>query len=378
MQRIIRIFLLCGGLCLAQGLPAQKVTELKFTDVRQAAGRGEAVITGQGFTPASGSFFGRLSGELDSQVRKEVRDLGKNSAGIAVRFRTNSKCIGARWTLLNNFTMAHMAGTGIRGLDLYSYTDGEWIYAGTAQPNGKESSNIFRRGMDGEYRDYMLYLPLYDGVTELAIGIDSNAVLEHPGVRSLVPGENGRPIVFYGTSITQGGCVSRPGMAYPAIIGRKLNKETVNLGFSGNGRMDKSMAGAIAGMEASAIVVDCLPNCTYDIVRDSTEYFIKTIAAAHPQRPVYMVSNYCYPYQYLDAAFREELLKEDALWYSLYLKMRKEGLKNIRFVDLSGGGKMKKAPAGPDHEGTVDGVHLTDLGSMRLAEIYCKILGRKN
>lgn len=378
MRYIIRIFLFCSVMCMAQGLAAQKVADLKFTDVQQAAGRGEVVVTGQGFAPAPGSFFGRLPGRLDSHVRKEVWDLGKNSAGIAVRFRTNSKCIGARWTLLNNFNMAHMAGTGIRGLDLYSYTDGEWIYAGIAQPNGKESANIFRRGMDGDYRDYILYLPLYDGVTELAIGIDSNAVLERPGVQSLLPGVNGKPVVFYGTSITQGGCVSRPGMACPAIIGRELNKETINLGFSGNGRMDKIMADAIADMEASAIVVDCLPNCNYDIVRDSTEYFIKTIAAADPQRPVYMVSNYCYPYQYLDAAFREELLKEDALWRSLYLKMRKEGLKNIRFVDLSGGGNMKKAPAGPDHEGTVDGVHLTDLGSMRLAEIYCKILGRKN
>lgn len=268
--------------------------------------------------------------------------------------------------------MAHMPGTGIRGLDIYSYTNGEWLFAGTAQPNGKESANVFRRNMDGEYRDYLVYLPLYDGVVKLEIGLDSFAVIEAPKVKSLV--ESGKPIVFYGTSVTQGGCASRPGMAYPAIIGRKLGKETINLGFSGNGRMDKIMADKIATIDASAYVIDCLANCTAKIVSDSTEYFIKTIAGAHPQTPVYMVNNYCYPYEYLDAQFRKDLTEENALWYSLYKKLRKEGYKNLQYIDLYSNGNMRKSSTGPDHEGTVDGVHLTDLGFLRLAEVFCREL----
>lgn len=371
----MRKIILISVLFFVQPIFGQKVDNLVFTDVQQAVEKGDLVLLGQGFEVAPDKFFNRLPENINGVVRKEVWDLGRNCAGIAVRFRTNSKCIGAKWTLLNNFNMAHMAGTGIRGLDLYSFTNGTWIYAGTAQPNGKESANIFRRNMDGEYRDYIMYLPLYDGVEKLEIGIDSGAVLQSPAVQSLLGGE--RPIVFYGTSVTQGGCASRPGMAYPAIVERKLGKETINLGFSGNGRMDRVMADKIAGIDASAYVVDCLANCTYDIVKDSTEYFIKTIAGANPKSPVYMVSNYCYPYQYLDAGFRKDLEQENALWHTLYEKLRKEGYKNVRYIDLSGEGKMGKSVTGPDHEGTVDGVHLTDLGFLRLAEFYCKIL-KKN
>ncbi|MEG2471270.1 MAG: SGNH/GDSL hydrolase family protein, partial [Bacteroidales bacterium] len=320
--------LLLTGLFFMQPLMGQKVGNLKFTNVQQAVEKGEMGFLGQGFTMSSNGFFNRLPQDINGVVRKDVWDLGRNSAGIAVRFRTNSKCIGAKWTLLNNFNMAHMAGTGIRGMDLYSYTNGEWIFAGTAQPNGKESANIFRRNMDGNYRDYIMYLPLYDGIVKLEIGIDSAAVIEYPKEQSLLGNmqrNKSLPIVFYGTSVTQGGCASRPGMAYPAIIERKLNRETINLGFSGNGRMDKVMADKIATIKAYAYVVDCLANCTYDIVKDSTEYFIKTIAGANPKVPVYMVSNYCYPYQYLDSNFRKDLGEENTLWRNLYKKLRKEG-----------------------------------------------------
>lgn len=373
------IFFLAAFLVVSEGVFAQKVGELKFTDVQQAVQTGEMVMLGQGFVQlnsgnsAENLFFGRLPQELNGCIRQAVWDLGRNSAGIAVRFRTNSKCIGARWTLLNNFNMAHMAGTGIRGLDLYTYVGGEWMYAGTAQPNGKESANVFRRGMDGAYRDYLLYFPLYDGVTKLEIGVDSNAVITAPQMSSLLPDKTA-PIVFYGTSVTQGGCATRPGMAYPAIVGRKLDRETINLGFSGNGRMDRLLAHHISGIKASAYVIDCLANCTADIVRDSTEYFIKTIAGANPQTPVYLVSNYCYPYQYLDAAFRKDLEEENRLWHAIYLKLKKEGHKNLRYIDLYAKGNMKHSPAGPDHEGTVDGTHLTDLGFLRLAEVFCKYL----
>ncbi|MEG0518498.1 MAG: SGNH/GDSL hydrolase family protein [Bacteroidales bacterium] len=374
MKKLSALLTGCCALTLSFTYPVfgQKVADLKFTDVQQAVVKGEMVILGQGFEMAPDKFFSRLPSDIEGTVRKDVWDLGRCSAGIAVRFRSNSKCIGAKWTLLNNFNMAHMAGTGIRGLDLYAFVNGEWLFAGTAQPNGRESANIFRRNMDGEYRDYIMYLPLYDGVEKLEIGIDSGAVLCSAAVRSLF-GE-GKPIVFYGTSVTQGGCASRPGMAYPAIVERRLNKETMNLGFSGNGRMDKVLADKIATIDASAYVIDCLANCTAEIVRDSTEYFIKTIAGAHLQTPVYMVSNYCYPYQYLDAQFRKDLEQENALWYSLYKKLREEGYKNLKYIDLYSKGNMGKSAAGPDHEGTVDGVHLTDLGFLRLAEVFCKFL----
>ncbi len=362
---------------------AQKSSQLKYYDARELG----LPVLGKGFDDCvrendtiSDGFYTRLPADIQNVVRKAVWDLGQNSAGLAIRFRTNSKCIGAEWKPLNNFGMAHMAATGVKGLDLYALMDGEWTFTGTAQPNGKNSRNVFIRKMDGAMREYLMYLPLYDGIIDLKIGVDSSAVIELPQVADLLPAneksmaKEDLPIVFYGTSVTQGGCATRPGMAYPALIERALHKETINLGFSGNGRMDKIMADKIATIPASAYVIDCLANCTYDIVKDSTEYFIRAIAEANPETPIYMVSNYCYPYQDLDAEFQRDAAAENRLWREFCDKFRKEGYKNIKYIDVYANGVMEKSPLGPDHEGTVDGVHMTDLGFSRFAKFLLKWL----
>lgn len=376
-MKFLNFIILILGLLLASFEAAgQKASELKYCDVRELGlpviGRGFADCIRQNDTVSDG-YYTRLPASMQGKVRKAVWDLGQNSSGIAVRFRSDSKCIGAKWELLNNFGMAHMAATGVKGLDLYALgDDNQWHFAGTAQPNGKVSSNVFIRKMDGRMREYLIYLPLYDGVTSLEIGIDSTASLLMPENPDLLPLSAENPaegaILVYGTSVTQGGCATRPGMSFTSILERKLHRQTINLGFSGNGRMDGIIAEAIARVPASVYVIDCLANCTYDIIRDSTEYFIRTIAEANPQTPILMLSNYCYPYHWLDAQFREDAAKENALWKEFCDRLRKEGYKNIRYIDLYSDCNMKKSAIGPDREGTVDGVHMTDLGFLRYAE----------
>lgn len=366
----------------AVGSWALKSSELKYYDPRDLGlpviGRGFADCVRPNDTICDG-FYTRLPADMRN-VREALWDLGQNSAGIAIRFRTNSRAIGAQWEPLNNFGMSHMTPTGIKGLDLYTLVDGEWQFAGVAQPNGKKSRNMIVKKMDGATREYLLYLPLYDGVKSLKIGVDSGAVIELPQVNDLLPSDpattakKNLPIVFYGTSITQGGCATRPGMAFPAIIERKLHKETINLGFSGNGRMDKIMADKIASIPASAYVIDCVANCTYNIIKDSTDYFIRTIAEANPDTPIYMVSNYFLPYMYLDAHSRADAMKENELWRELCEKFRKEGYKNVRYIDVFAGANVKKSPIGPDFEACVDGIHFTDLGFLRFAEFMIKYL----
>ena len=377
MKKFCKVFLFAVAVMASANVFAQKASELKYYDVRELG----LPVLGKGFDDCvrendtiSDGFYTRLPADLQGVVRKAVWDLGQNSAGLAVRFRTNSKCIGAEWRPLNNFGMSHMTPTGVRGLDLYALVDGEWLFVGAGQPNGKKSRNVFIRKMNGEMREYIMYLPLYDGVINLSIGIDSTAVIEKPHVADLVPSEKNLPIVFYGTSVTQGGCATRPGMAYPSIIERKLHRETVNLGFSGNGRMDKCLGDKIAKIPASMYVIDCLANCTSQIVKDSTEHFIRAIVEANPDVPVLMVSNYCYPYQYLDAQFQIDTPEENAIWKEFAQKFRKEGYKNVRYIDAYAKGNMKKSPIGPDHEGTVDGVHMTDLGFLRFADFLIKYI----
>ena len=377
MKKFCKVFLFAVAVLASANVFAQKASELKYYDVRELG----LPVLGKGFQDCvrendtiSDGFYTRLPADLQGVVRKAVWDLGQNSAGLAIRFRTNSKCIGAEWRPLNNFGMSHMTPTGVRGLDLYALVDGEWLFVGAGQPNGKKSRNVFIRKMNGEMREYIMYLPLYDGVINLSIGIDSTAVIEKPHVEDLVPSEKNLPIVFYGTSVTQGGCATRPGMAYPSIIERKLHRETVNLGFSGNGRMDKCLGDKIAKIPASMYVIDCLANCTSQIVKDSTEHFIRAIVEANPDVPVLMVSNYCYPYQYLDAQFQIDTPEENAIWKEFAQKFRKEGYKNVRYIDAYAKGNMKKSPIGPDHEGTVDGVHMTDLGFLRFADFLIKYI----
>ena len=389
---------------------AQKASDLKYYDVRQLG----LPIVNQGFkdcvrqgsnakdaqvkgateydaamqkpigTPAAEIFtdektvndgyYTRLPARIEGKVRQAVWDLGQCSSGIAVRFRTDSKSIGAKWTLLKNARMNHMAPSGICGFDLYSYDNGEWRFVGTAQPNGKQSLNIFHRDLDGKMREYVAFFPLYDGVINLAIGIDENARIENPENIGSNPfgGKAAKPLVFYGTSITQGGCASRPGMVYTNILSRMLGRECVNLGFSGNGRMDKIMAEEMTRIDAGAYIIDCLGNCTLSIVRDSTLNFIKTLATAHPDVPIIMLSNYFYSNMWIDKKTFDDVSKEDALWYSLYKQMRSEGLKNLRFIYIGGNRDPKKfmkgASTGPDNEGSVDGAHLTDLGFLRMAK----------
>ena len=377
MKKFCKVFLFAVAVLASANVFAQKASELKYYDVRELG----LPVLGKGFDDCvrqndtiSDGFYTRLPADLQGVVRKAVWDLGQNSAGLAIRFRTNSKCIGAEWRPLNNFGMSHMTPTGVRGLDLYALVDGEWLFVGAGQPNGKKSRNVFIRKMNGEMREYIMYLPLYDGVINLSIGIDSTAVIEKPHVADLVPSEKNLPIVFYGTSVTQGGCATRPGRAYPSIIERKLHRETVNLGFSGNGRMDKCLGDKIAKIPASMYVIDCLANCTSQIVKDSTEHFIRAIVEANPDVPVLMVSNYCYPYQYLDAQFQIDTPEENAIWKEFAQKFRKEGYKNVRYIDAYAKGNMKKSPIGPDHEGTVDGVHMTDLGFLRFADFLIKYI----
>jgi len=336
-------------------LSAQKVSDLKFYNAEQFE------VIGKGFEESQGPYT-RLPLSIKGEVRGAVWDLGLNSAGLAIRFSTDSKCIGAKWTLLNNFSMAHMPATGIRGMDLYRLEEDEWRFVGTAQPNGKESSNIFIRRMSGEMAEYVIYLPLYDGVIDIEIGVDSTAMIGLPKnsslTRTLQP--DMKPILFYGTSITQGGCASRPGMAYPAIIGRMTGAETINLGFSGNARMDFVMAESITKIDASSYVLDCLPNCTAQIVRDSAQIFIEHILKVHPRRPVYMVEEVEFPYFEFDAQSAADHEDKNREWLSVYNELRNKGYENLYYIKSEG-------LLGNDGEATVDATHFTDLGFMRFA-----------
>ena len=312
--------------------------------------------------------YTRLPQAYMDSCRKDQQWLYDHSSGIAVRFASDSKRIAAQWNLKNNFHMQHMAMTGIKGTDLYTLNQetGKWEYVNTARPQEKNfkadsiQSKLYVENLDGEMHEYMIYLPLYDGINWLQIGVDSTAQLIQPQVDN--PRSMGK-IVIYGTSIQQGGCASRTGMVPSAMIQRDFNLECVNIATSGQARMDFYIAEAMASIEdAICYVVDPVPNCTKDRCDTATYDFIKILRTLRPEVPIVMVEGLMYPYTRHDSYHAEYLPQKNECFRRGFDEHVAENPKGMYYMTHEG-------QTGPEMEGTVDGVHLTDYGFRAYADL---------
>jgi lysophospholipase L1-like esterase len=341
---------------LAQNQPA--ATEPRWYEVRQAQ------LEGQGWTTTKRP-FDRLPARAEAIVRPPVWSLSHDSAGLCARFETDATWIRIRWTVLRErLALPHMPATGVSGVDLYVRDKNRWHWLAVGRPtNSPENDQTIVRNLSGDLREYLLYFPLYNGVEKLEIGLPQQARFERAPARS--PAK--RPIVVYGTSIVQGGCASRPGMAYTAIIGRKLDWPVINLGFSGNGKTEPEMAKLLAELDPAAYVLDSLPNLSPSEVAELMEPFVHTLRGAHPRTPIVLVENV----PYTDGDFveprRKRYTESNALLRALYEKLTRSGDKNILYVPA-------RDLLGDDGEATVDGTHPTDLGFFRMSEAIARVL----
>ena len=305
-------------------------------------------IEGKGWADTENPYE-RLPARAKDRVPEAVWKLSKNTAGLCVRFVTDSKRIGAIWD--GGGAMNHMAATGNSGLDLYAQIKGQWDFRGVGRPTPTRSTAVLARDLPGEPTEYLLYLPLYNKVTELRIGVEPGAMIAPPPPRAT------RPIVFYGTSITQGGCASRAGMCHPAILGRWLDRPVINLGFSGAGKMEPALADLLAELDPAVFVLECLPNMTPEMVRERVEPFVHSLRRARPETPIVLVENPIRP--------REN--EVNPLLRQAFDKLQSQGVENLHY--LPGDALL----AGREN-GTVDGVHPTDLGFLRMAETMEPVL----
>ncbi|QDV48280.1 SGNH/GDSL hydrolase family protein [Gimesia fumaroli] len=322
-------------------------------------------VEGKGWADTE-AFFDRLPAKAKGVVRPPVWSLSKHSAGMAVRFVTDATTIKAKWKLTSaSLALPHMAGTGVSGVDLYVKTDTEkWCWLAVGKPTRQENILTLISDLIPGTREYFLYLPLYNGVTSVEIGIPESSQLWKAPPRE--SGKN-KPLVFWGTSITQGGCASRPGMVHTAILGRRLNRPVINLGFSGNGRMEPEVAKLVAELDASVFIMDCLPNVKADVVAKETEPLVKTLRAAHPETPILLVEDRTYSNAYLKKSSQKRHRTSRQALREAYERLKKEGVKNLYY--LEGDGLL-----GEDTEGTVDSSHPTDLGFFRQADAFEKVL----
>lgn len=324
-------------------------------------------IEGKGWQDTR-SYYDRLPAKAEGKVRDAVWNLSRHSAGILVRFTTDATTIHARWTLTGkNLAMPHMPATGVSGLDLYAQDKaGTWRWLSVGRPTEFPTNTVVvASGLPAGKRNYLLYLPLYNGVTSVEIGLAQKDTLAKPDPR---PAAQRKPLVFYGTSITQGGCASRPGMVHTAIIGRKLNRPVINLGFSGNGKMEKEVVDLMAELDPAVYIIDCLPNMSAKEVTDRTGPLVKALRQARPKTPILLVEDRSYANSVLLPAQKQRNDTSRAALKKEFNQLKETGVASLFYLP---GDRL----LGDDGEDTVDGSHPTDLGFMRHAEAFCDALG---
>ncbi len=306
-------------------------------------------VEGKGWTNTI-SDYDRLPSKAEEIVRKEVWNRSKFPSGLLVRFKTDAKTINVSWTLTKSgLDMPHMPATGVSGIDLYARNkEGELRFCANGRPYNISNSVKFTLPVSQEY---VIYFPIYNGLKSLNIGIPKGKYLS----KVFSPT---RSIVFYGTSITQGGCASRPGMITTSIIGRKLNVSIINLGFAANGKMEIELANLISELNPNIYVLDTLWNMTQEMVSERVEPFVKRLRKSHPTTPIILVE---------DSNFNDLPTVKGGILRKIYAKLIKKGDKNLYFLS-------NKNMLGTDGEATVDACHFNDLGMTRQADVYIKCL----
>jgi hypothetical protein len=356
--------LLCAAAGLAFGADASDTAapgtnNVAWSDIRQFG------VEGRGWNDVK-NFYDRLPAKAEGVVRKPVWDLSHNSAGLCVRFVTDATEIHARWAVTDAWLyQPNATAICVSGLDLYVKMETGWRWLAVGIPKAQTNEVTLIKNLLPGKREYLLYLPLYNGIKSVEVGIPTNGVIEK--APEWGTGER-KPIVFYGTSILQGLSASRPGMVHSAILQRKFNWPVINLGFSGNGKMEPEMADLLAELDASIFVIDCLPNMVADEIKERAEPLVKKLRAAHPTTPIVLVEDRTLQDSFLIQGRMEWYhLKDRAELKAAFDRLQKDGVNNLYYI-------LGEHLFGDDGEGSTDGSHPNDLGFTRQAEIFAKVL----
>jgi len=294
----------------------------------------------------------RLPKSAQHRVRKPVWNLSKSPSGGRIRFRSNCTSLAIRLEYPHLGGMKNMHTFGQCGVDLYI----DDVYVRTAVPKDTTFVEfVFFKDQQSLMRNITLYLPLYIGVKVKAIGLNEDAQIEPP-----LPFVIDKPVVYYGSSITQGGCASHPGMSYQAIISRNLHVDFVNLGFSGNGMGEPEVAEIVGDIDASCYVLDFGVNLpSADSLDKVYAPFVNILRRKRPNTPIIAVTPIYNAYEFLapnKATFMRDVIRK------VIAQRRKNGDKHIMLVE---GFEL----LGPDlADAFVDGVHPNDLGFQAMAE----------
>lgn len=321
-----------------------------------------AAVEGRGWEDVG---FNRLPASAEGVVRAPVWDLSRQTAGLMLRFKTNSSEIHVSYTPTGNLQMPHMPATGVSGVDLYTKGKaGNWLWIRGGYKFGEKVTYDFALDLNAdENKEYFLFLPLYNGLRDLEIGVPSDKNF------AFVPKRTERPILVYGTSIAQGACASRAGMAWTNILARDLDMPMINLGFSGNGKMEPEVIDLITQIDPAVFVLDCLPNLgafNEDEVKGKLIFAVQTIRSIYPDIPILLTEH---------AGYSDGLVFEPrAEIYQNLNRWLQESFQSLQDSSVTGVYTLTKDEIGMGVDDFVDGTHPSDLGMVKYAEAYDKKL----
>jgi len=326
-----------------------------------------SVVQGQGWQEGLQHFYDRLPAKMEHKVRKPVWRLSQEAAGLNIRFRTKATDIYVRYTVGRKLNMPHMPTTGVSGVDLYAIDeDGNWQWSGQWSGGFHFGDTIkyhYTHLPDKYVKEYRLYLPLYNNVKWLEIGVPNGSKL------TWLPINPDKPIVVYGTSIAQGACASRPGMAWTAILGRRMHRSVINLGFSGNGLLEKPIIDLLKELNPEMYVLDCLPNMTRfpdDTIERRLTSAVRELRKAKPDIPVLIVEDPHAPMESLDKKIDNQSERVNEVAEKVFTKLKASGMESIYLLTAE--------DIGFGIESTVAGLHPNDYGMMQYADAYEKII----
>ena len=353
MKRVLLIFFLA---VLSLSVSAQ---DISWHDASELTIIGKPIPTSEPFT--------RIDGSVYKFNDKTIDLYAGYSTGLAILFETDSQIIKARWTTGPNNASKNMTAIVCKGLDLYIMKEGEWVFAGVGAPSmkkapyGKHEDTIVSDMAEGT-KQCLLYLPLFDEVTSLEIGVEDGSV-----IRPMENPFHGK-IIVHGSSITHGASASRPGMTYPARFGRDNGMYTCNLGFSGMCKLQKEYAEYLADIkDVDAFIFDTFSNPQADVINEKFDEFVDIVRAAHPDVPmIFLQTERRETRNFSTKREASESAKQEAA--EAVVKRRMKTDKHMYFIS-------SEEFLGREHIATVDGVHPTDLGfTYMLESITPKIL----
>ncbi len=324
---------------------------LTWHDVRQWG------VEGKGWDQSETErYFDRLPKRAKGVVPDAVWNLSRDSAGMLTRFRTDADEIWVDYELSSpRLAMPHMPATGVSGVDLYATDEaGNWRWLAVTRPTGKQIKARMAGGIIPKLRDFTAYLPLYNGVESLKIGVPDGASFQPIQPCAI------KPILFYGTSITHGACASRPGMPHPAILGRRLNCPVINLGFSGNGRMEQQVGQFLCELDPAVYVIDCLPNMRGDQVAQRAEPLVRQLRQARPDTPILLVEDRTYANAQFMLGLQQRQQESRRQLRKAYDTLVANGFQQLGYLE-------GESLLGDDRDDTTDGSHPNDLGFYRQA-----------